>query len=608
MSTFRSPRPQSEPPKIDPLSSATPTSHERIPIFMIQEKDVSTPCDERHDVNKQISNVNLSTQKKTGGKCIMGNQGMTNWKFSAFFAIALMLMAGLFTNTAMAGNGDGTIEVTTVPTGNLNAASTGNSLTFTYNVPDSITDMNNGFFLLEIPRTDGWVVTKKSITIRDDTPIYVTDDEGVVNEDTGDADTRARVEILPKSGGDVRSVKVKLVGWETGGTLVIVLGNVTAAIPSSLDRLDGEDPNESYRRYKFTASSLIDGTGGRMTELKAIDTDGDGISNAEAEAARAYVNVGNVADGVGTVTIRPAVAYEGEERDFSIFFDATGPMYGSTIAVTIPASLRPAAADGDSADVVLMKALRVTGDHDGWEVSTTGGVVTITVDSMNKNDDVRISYRDVTVSTVGGTGEFFTVMTNTTGSPKLVDGLGAEADPLNGALYPRAGSGTIEITSSKTRSSSVPVDTNHDFIIKYTAATTFKDVYIRVEHPEVIKGAAADAVDLTAVEHAADGTESYGYVSATSSGTEILVDSNGEYAIWGPIDFSDGVSKTVGRINNVNIDAVVPDAIPTWTVHVDTGLVDETVATRAAVPSPSGLVTPAPKALRSANLLGTYYT
>ena len=32
----------------------------------------------------------------------MGNQGMTNWKFSAFFAIALMLIAGLFSTTAMA--------------------------------------------------------------------------------------------------------------------------------------------------------------------------------------------------------------------------------------------------------------------------------------------------------------------------------------------------------------------------------------------------------------------------------------------------------------------------------------------------------------------------
>ena len=39
----------------------------------------------------------------------MGNQGMTNWKFSAFFAIALMLMVGLFTNAAIAGNGDGIV-------------------------------------------------------------------------------------------------------------------------------------------------------------------------------------------------------------------------------------------------------------------------------------------------------------------------------------------------------------------------------------------------------------------------------------------------------------------------------------------------------------------
>ena len=43
----------------------------------------------------------------------MGNQGMTNWKFSAFFAIALILFAGLFSSTAMAAanDGHGTITV-----------------------------------------------------------------------------------------------------------------------------------------------------------------------------------------------------------------------------------------------------------------------------------------------------------------------------------------------------------------------------------------------------------------------------------------------------------------------------------------------------------------
>ena len=59
---------------------------------MIQEKDASTPCDERHV--KYRRNTNLLTQKNTGGKRIMGNQGTTNWKLTAFFAISLMLIAG----------------------------------------------------------------------------------------------------------------------------------------------------------------------------------------------------------------------------------------------------------------------------------------------------------------------------------------------------------------------------------------------------------------------------------------------------------------------------------------------------------------------------------
>ena len=82
MSTFRRSRPpNAQPRKLNHSPRHTP-SHERIPIFMIQEKDASPPCDERHNRSKKISNVNLSTQKKTGGKLIMGNQGMTNWKFT----------------------------------------------------------------------------------------------------------------------------------------------------------------------------------------------------------------------------------------------------------------------------------------------------------------------------------------------------------------------------------------------------------------------------------------------------------------------------------------------------------------------------------------------
>ena len=41
----------------------------------------------------------------------MGNQGTKNWKFSAFFAVSLMLIAGLFSNAAIAASGDGTADL-----------------------------------------------------------------------------------------------------------------------------------------------------------------------------------------------------------------------------------------------------------------------------------------------------------------------------------------------------------------------------------------------------------------------------------------------------------------------------------------------------------------
>ena len=179
----------------------------------------------------------------------MGNQGMTNWKFSAFLAVALMLVAGLFTSTAMAGDGDGTITVT-APTDTLRSGAENQTLTFTYAVPAAITDMNNGFFQLEIPQNDGWVVSKKSVTITDGTTvIYATLADGALDETTATgttADSRARVEILPKAGDNIRTVKVKLVGWAGGGSLVLTFTMGKVATPRSLDRIEtaGDDLND----------------------------------------------------------------------------------------------------------------------------------------------------------------------------------------------------------------------------------------------------------------------------------------------------------------------------------------------------------------------------
>ena len=614
---------------------------------MIQEKDASPPGDERHNRGKNITDVNLSTQKKTGGKLIMGNQGMTNWKFSAFLAIALMLVAGLFSSTAMAGDGDGTISVQAAigadgtladqtasgSESHLPAGSTANQLQFTYTIPAAVTDMNDGFFMLEIPQNDGWVVSKKLVTIADDgTTIYQT-----TGDDTEDTTTtgRDRVEILPKSGDNIRSVKVKLVDTANAAdVLVITFATVTASTPRSLDRIvTADDLDTSYRRYKFTASSQK--KDGRMTELKARDSSDppDGIiTDDDLALARAYVRVGNVANGQGTVTITPAVAYQSEVRNFSVVFRATGPMYGSTITVQIPTSLHPALPvpnpDSETVGSLLQKSLRINksssvsfGDADTvtdgnqpWIASTTtAGLVTIAVNVMNVGNTITVTHRGVTVGepaeTGGARGEEFVVQTNNDGGTAVsvsgvgrVDPAGPEKD--NGALYPLAGSGTLTITSTTTGTAAVPIDTTHDFKIQYTSASAkFDSYFIRVELPASTfrDGDGADLTALTTDQHDDEGAENYGWVTGgstdlKSTGVKRVVSTTGLVVVWGPIK---GGSFT-GYINNLRTPADASIVATGLTSHVNTGLVTfDTVAdpptATIASGTPAALVAPQPR-------------
>ena len=189
-------------------------------------------------------------------------------------------------------------------------------------------------------------------------------------------------------------------------------------------------------------------------------------------------------DGAGTVTVTPAVSYQGETRDYSVVFKAPGPMYGSVITVQIPAALLPTATAPDTVGSLLTASLRVhqTGGVDfgdtPWTV-TDDGLVTINIDSMNLNDTVRVSHRNVTVGTPDATGQFFLVQTNTTGTAASVANADAVTD-MNGAVYRLAGSGTLEVTSTTTGTAAVPVGTTHDLQVKYTAAAKFSGVYIRV--------------------------------------------------------------------------------------------------------------------------------
>ena len=90
----------------------------------------------------------------------MGNQGTKDWKLTAFFAIGLMLIAGLFGNAAIAADGDGTIEVkwgTATSLDNdevLFAGYEGNMVQFTYTV--SNISMVGGALQITIP--NGWSI------------------------------------------------------------------------------------------------------------------------------------------------------------------------------------------------------------------------------------------------------------------------------------------------------------------------------------------------------------------------------------------------------------------------------------------------------------------
>ena len=100
----------------------------------------------------------------------MGNQGTKDWKLTAFFAISLMLIAGLFGNAAIAADGDGAIDVTwginSLNENNpiLPAGSEGNMVQFTYTAIG--VNMNGGSVRIAIP--NGWKVPAAGVQVLED--------------------------------------------------------------------------------------------------------------------------------------------------------------------------------------------------------------------------------------------------------------------------------------------------------------------------------------------------------------------------------------------------------------------------------------------------------
>ena len=211
----------------------------------------------------------------------MGNQGMTNWKFSAFFAIVLMLVAGAF-SAAIAADGDGKIVVT-APTDANQPLTAGAVLTtpvtLTYTAFNDLNDdgtvdtgeaainMNGGAVKIMIP--SGWKVPFASLTVSDGTDSLFFHDAPTADADNPAADAPAgpvtdtpaaqslkRITVT-KDGDNITMIEVQLHASEWGSNrdataaaraLTFTFNSVTVAIPNSLAYTDGREstPYHSY--------------------------------------------------------------------------------------------------------------------------------------------------------------------------------------------------------------------------------------------------------------------------------------------------------------------------------------------------------------------------
>ena len=454
----------------------------------------------------------------------MGNQGTTNWKFIAFFAVSLMLIAGLFTDAAIARDGSGTASVTWMPTANagrdtvqdtvfrgnnvlyehnsavntgatadtaafrapMPAGSSENQLMFSYRVT---TNMAGGEVQFTLP--SGWAITTKVETIEDvaadpfsrygdDILVLVSEKYDADAGETGDADasftinragkkevgadgTGAEVpETLPSSPSrdqrlahrvtvDGTSVTIGLSNdWRSGGEVVVVLRNVTAAVPKSLE-VRPEDGTAPYHKDTIIVKSK---KSGNLDLLDPVDIDADGDTLEDDTVTAPFVRVGNILgrridtlldaddnpDSIGLqyygpdtiardFTITPEVVYEGEtDETFRVTFSANGPMYGilnedpddadeiivehpTVITITIPNEIqdRITTSSTPPGDPVLLTAANVkvvargrvlpsgnlsvsATEGDEVVIDDADGTVTINLDRIDDGATITLTY------------------------------------------------------------------------------------------------------------------------------------------------------------------------------------------------------------------------
>ena len=419
----------------------------------------------------------------------MGNQGMTNWKFTAFLTIALMLVAGMFSSTAMAAanDGQGTISLAVTVGDNFQAAADplpqillageeGYTLTFTYTVGDDAgplgaIDMNGGMVEIAIPG-EGWKVPKANVTVTDggDT-LIATDADG--------ADALKR--IVFTGGDDLTKIGVKLdadwnVAADASTSLTIAITGVTTGTPNSLYVPQDGRP---YREYTFRTRTMAkDGS------LRSLVIGADGAN------PQPIARVGNVGDGKGQVDVS-LVVYEAETaRNIELVFTAAGPMYDSNtatgtavdaaITITAPTGLTaPQITDPAGAGYVTVsrQSGTVLFERPNQKIDDPSGqTITIDIARMEKGAKIYVAYRKVDAPAIGAaTAAPFTAQSLSTSALAAVT-----VKPDGNHLRAVAGSGEIKLT----RGEVVSAGTKPTLTFTYKAATKLTDAALVIDQPD----------------------------------------------------------------------------------------------------------------------------
>ena len=518
----------------------------------------------------------------------MGIQGMTNWKFSAFLTIALMLVAGLFSTTAAANDGHGKMTVAVSEGDNfqnqvgtlgdanyrpgiLFANEPGYTLTFTYVASKN---MQDGKIEITIPGDD-WKIpfntAANSDSIRASQTGVIAENKGLNlyvkgTKNSSKNDSNELIEIT-KSGDNVTKLVITLKGasWnataDNNETLTLTITTVTSAIPRSLYVPAVGYP---YREYTFTTKSMA--KGGTLRRL-VIPADDPATDPDESDVdPQPKINVGNVKSGKGKITVSPIVYQSETDRNIQLVFEAAGPMYDvpasagtaidSKIVITIPGGLgtKPSTgnfpiapapqintANGDE----FVSVSRVTGTvqftNPNQRILPDTAASTVTVDTtrIEYGAKIYVSYRKVDVNPeLGNAINFTATAASGTNTGETVT---FAPDGTAGKEHVRriAGSGTITISDGS--DDIVAMGSKPDLTFKYTAATTLTDVAMTISQPDE---GATGWTDLELVTGAANKYEN-NYVTTSGGGNVAFTISDDDNINLTGLDLNKGASFTV---------------------------------------------------------------